>query len=324
MIRFVISILLVLTVLESKAQSSLFKVPLSVSEMGAVQVLENVYVIHGVNGLPSPANGGLIANIGIVISDSGVIVFDSGGSARHGQLILNEISKITPKDVVAVFNTHIHGDHWLGNDTIAQRFPKAGFYARDDMVKRAKEGAGQQWKSILNGLTEGALSETNVYEPAKSITDGQNLQFGNITITVLHNEKAHTTTDSVLYVELPNKQSVAFMGDIALHQRTGRMDDGSFAGNIDLLTTIIDLNATVYIPGHGPSSLGPSSTQAYLDYLSLLYNETEALYEEGLTDFEIKEKIRPAFGKWHLWEGFDEGFGRHVNLIYLEIEEASF
>jgi glyoxylase-like metal-dependent hydrolase (beta-lactamase superfamily II) len=40
---------------------------------------------------------------------------------KFHQIIAAE--KITNKPIVAVFNTHVHGDHWLGNQAIVERYP---------------------------------------------------------------------------------------------------------------------------------------------------------------------------------------------------------
>jgi len=74
------------------------------------------------------------------------------------------------------------------------------------------------------------------------------------------------------------------------------MDDGHFKGNIAALDKAISLGADVYVPGHGPTTAGPLAAQSYRDFLDTLYSSTAELFEEGLADFEIKEKILPKFG----------------------------
>ena len=51
-------------------------------------------------------------------AQDGVILVDPGSTYQVGKQVLAEIKKVTTKPVVAVFNTHIHGDHWLGNQAI--------------------------------------------------------------------------------------------------------------------------------------------------------------------------------------------------------------
>jgi len=308
----------------SYANDTVHTSPSSVSAITSVKITDNTYIIHGISGLPTKENQALIANLGFVVSQAGVIVIDSGGSHAHGILLLNEIARVTSAPVVAVFNTHIHGDHWLGNNAIAQRFPKAVFYAHEKMVEQANNGAGNDWITLFNTMTQGALKDTQPYAPSHPLSDRNRFDFGNISITTYAKESAHTTTDIIVAVEEPQQKRVVFLGDTSSHLRLGRMDDGDFKGNISALDDAIALKADIYVPGHGPSTHNSSAAVLYRDYLALLYQETARLYPQGLADFEIKEAIMPKFERWRTWEGFESAFGRHVNLLYLEIEEAEF
>jgi glyoxylase-like metal-dependent hydrolase (beta-lactamase superfamily II) len=55
-----------------------------------------------------------------VVTGAGVVVLDTGGSLQIGQMAIRMIRQVTHKPVVAVFNSHYHGDHWLGNHAFAE------------------------------------------------------------------------------------------------------------------------------------------------------------------------------------------------------------
>jgi glyoxylase-like metal-dependent hydrolase (beta-lactamase superfamily II) len=97
--------------------------------MAAATVACNVCVFHGTAQTPTPLNSAQIANLGIIVSSVGVIVVDLGNSREQGNKLLELVSNITSQPVVAIFNTHIHGDHWLRNNIFHERFPEAMFYA---------------------------------------------------------------------------------------------------------------------------------------------------------------------------------------------------
>jgi hypothetical protein len=69
------------------------------------------------------------------------------------------------------------------------------------------------------------------------------------------------------------------------------MDDGSFTSNTEMLDQVIALDATIYVPNHGPTTKESALTPQCRDYLKTLYTQVEHFYNEGLTDFEIKAKI---------------------------------
>ncbi len=83
-----------------------------------VRVSDKIYVIYGPFDLPNQTNHGFRNNPVIVLTSSGVVVFDPGGSAWAGEMVAGKIKSISQKPVVAVFNSHAHGDHWLGNEGI--------------------------------------------------------------------------------------------------------------------------------------------------------------------------------------------------------------
>ena len=60
----------------------------------------------------------VITNPAFVIGADGVVVIDPGSSVQTGEMVLRQIGQVTGLPVVAVFNTHIHGDHWLANQAI--------------------------------------------------------------------------------------------------------------------------------------------------------------------------------------------------------------
>ena len=85
------------------------------------EIAPGVYVIHGPKELPSPENQGFMNNPAWIVTDDGVVVVDPGSSVQVGEMVLARIEKTTDKPILAVFNSHIHGDHWLGNQAIRAR-----------------------------------------------------------------------------------------------------------------------------------------------------------------------------------------------------------
>jgi len=47
-------------------------------------------------------------------------------------------------------------------------------------------------------------------------------------------------------------------------------------------------------------------------------------FDDGLQGYEIKEKVIQQFSGYQSWAGFDTNFGRHINKMFLEIEEAAW
>jgi glyoxylase-like metal-dependent hydrolase (beta-lactamase superfamily II) len=62
------------------------------------------------------------------------ILLNTGSSYQIGKMMLDKVKAITDKPIFAVFNTHIHGDHWLGNQAIVEQYPSVNIYAHIDMI----------------------------------------------------------------------------------------------------------------------------------------------------------------------------------------------
>ena len=296
------------------------KAPPLKAQYKARQVADGVYVIHGPKGVPSPQNQGFMNNPAFMLTDEGVVVVDPGSSVQVGEMVLAQIRKITDKPVVAVFDTHVHGDHWLGNQAIFEAFPKVKIYAHPKMMERVEQGAGAQWLEVMMDMTKGATDGTRVVSANSPVDEGSVISIGGLDIHVLHDGKSHTDTDIMLH--LPAR-GVIFLGDNAGYGRMLRLNDGSFTGNIRNLNRALATGAKVFVPGHGPTA-GPEAATEYRDYLQAVYDGVKGYFEDDLSDFEIKPKLLPKLARWKDWTDFDSLVGSHISLAYLEVEAAEF
>ncbi len=293
---------------------------LEIPDYQLTPITERVHVIHGPVGLPTADNQGFMNNPVIALHDEGVVVVDPGSSLFTGRMVIRQIVKLTDKPVTHVIGTHVHGDHWLGNHAFKAFYPEAGFYAHPKMIEMAGEGEAENWISLMVNLTNGATSGTEAVIPDQALADGQVFELPGLTVRVHLTEHAHTLTDAM--VEFVG-ESVVVLGDNGLYGRLGRMDDGSFRGNIEALDRALELGAEWYVPGHGQTG-GREAAAEFRDYLDRVYRAAVDGVDQMLAPFEIKEQVLAEFGPWQSWNGFDEEFGKHLSLAVLEAEQASF
>lgn len=286
----------------------------------AEKIAANTYVIHGPLEFPNVKNQGFMNNPAFVITKAGVVVVDPGSSLYSGRMLLRQIRKVTSKPVTHVLNTHIHGDHWLGNHAFEETFPNALIMAHPEMIKAAKAGDADQWLQLMMRSTDGATKGTKAVIPSKAMDDASQFTTGGITFAILAPRKAHSGTDIMIHVV---EESVVFLGDNVLAKRLPRLDDATFRGGINACEVAIQVDAKHYVPGHGMS--GPVSlVKTYKDYLSSVYSQAAEYYDEGLSDFEMKPMILKKLKAYSNWSGFDDEFGKHVSLAVLEAETAAF
>jgi glyoxylase-like metal-dependent hydrolase (beta-lactamase superfamily II) len=77
------------------------------------KVKDNLYIITGSNPTPRETFSG--GNVGVFITDAGVVVVDTK-LAGWGPAILERIKSVTSKPVTTIINTHTHGDHTGSNE----------------------------------------------------------------------------------------------------------------------------------------------------------------------------------------------------------------
>ena len=82
-----------------------------VKDIPAKQISKHVWLILSPDGFPTPENRGMMANVTFVVASKGVIILDSGASLQIGEMAIRMIKKVTNKPVIAIFNSHYHGDH---------------------------------------------------------------------------------------------------------------------------------------------------------------------------------------------------------------------
>ena len=282
----------------------------------ALQVAPHTWVIHGPLADPTVENQGFMNNPAFVVTKDGVVVIDPGSSEQAGRMVLRQIRKITAKPVTHVLNTHVHGDHWLGNQAIHDAYPQAQIMAHPEMIRAATGGAAKRWLDIMDRLTQGFTRGTRALIPTIAVVESQTFSAGGIEFRIHAPEKAHSRTDIMIEVA---SESLVFLGDNVLNGRFGQMDDGTFQGSIAACERALAIPGKVFVPGHGKTG-GREIVGAYRGYLAALLGTVKREYDAGKQDYEMKNTVKAAVAPYTSWEGFDQHFGRHISVAVLELD----
>ncbi len=290
-------------------------------ELRAHQVTEHVYVAHGPQTFPSATTGGFMNNPGFVLTNNGVVIVDPGSSVQIGRKLLKTIQTVTAEPVIAVFNTHVHGDHWLGNQAIREAYPRVRIYAHQRMIEHVENGVGQEWVALFEGLTEGATKGTRVTSPNVGLTGDETLQIGGLMFRVHHTGRAHSDND--IMVEL-SRDNALFAGDIITNQRvqSARPADSDIFGQIEAVKFALSLGRRWIIPGHGLTG-GREIAEQQLKFLQDLRNSVQKHFAQGLTDYEMTALVKQDMKPYQHWYNFDE-LGRVISHVYLNVEARDF
>ncbi len=286
----------------------------------AQQLTANSWVIHGPKEPPNPKNQGFMNNPGIVLTSAGVVIVDPGASVQTGEMVLRVLKSITAQPVVGVFNTHIHGDHWLGNQAIVEAYPDVRIYAHPNMIAEAKDGEAESWVKLMDRLTEGATRGTHAVIANTAIDNGDSIRIGDADFRIYHVNPAHTKSDIIIEVV---QEKLVFLGDNVTFERIPRMSDGTFKGNLAAIDMALATDANTWVPGHGPSG-DKTLVLAYRNYLDGVYQAARQAFENNSDSSAVKAIAEETTANFVHWQGYEDELGRHGVQAYMEIEAAEF
>ncbi len=286
------------------------------------EITKRIYVIVGSDHktCPEKAVEHPLTNPSAIVGETGVIIIDPGSSVQVGRLVLERLKLITNKPVVAVFNTHIHGLYWLGNQAIKEKYPDVRIYAHKRMIERINSGEGQFWVNAITGKHAG--EKTKFLVPDISLRGGETLNIAGVVVKIHHSGHAHTDHD--LMIEVPEERTL-FLGGVAVEPEVpsqGVPQDADFKGQIAATQYAIRLAMDKYVPGRGHSG-GIELPERALRFLEALYEGVRRYYKDGLSDSEITDRLKADLVNFKQWYDF-AALGGVISQMYLQVEQENF
>jgi glyoxylase-like metal-dependent hydrolase (beta-lactamase superfamily II) len=296
----------------------------AVADIPAQQLSKHVWLIYSPDGFPTPQNRGMMANIIFVVTSVGVVVIDSGASLQIGQMAIRMIRKVTDKPVVAVFNSHYHGDHWLGNHAFVKTYgDKLPIYSLASTIEKLKGAEGNLWRSLMERWTNQSTIGTQVVIPNTAVQHGQVIHFGDVSLRMHHYGTAHTPSD--LSVEIV-QDKVTAVGDIAMTNRIANMDEGSYPGTFKYYKALMAATGEqLWVPGHGRARQDLLKT--YGDFMAGIWEPSLKAVEDGKSEAEARAAVMKdtrVASRAKTMDGFDGNIGKYISLAYLEAEKIAF
>ena len=229
---------------------------------------------------------GLDGNSIAIVSNAGVLMFDSNGTPAAARAVLAELRTITRQPVRYLVFSHWHWDHWYGAEVYADSFPGVVIVSQEKTralmagpaIAFNQPGLDVQLPGHIRAVEE-SLAMARALDPRSektakwqahlerdrifleqkravrhtlptlTFTDSLTLHLGEREIHVLHIDRAITPGDAFLY--LPAER-LAVTGDLLINPVTFAL----FCypeGWIRSLEWIDALDASKLIPGHGPA-----------------------------------------------------------------------
>ena len=259
---------------------------------------------------------GMDGNSIAILSNDGVLVFDSNGTPAASALVLAEIRKLTDKPVRYVVNSHWHWDHWYGTETYTKAFPDVKVVAheksREMMAGPAIEfnrpGVEKQLPGYVAMLEqrvatrpelEPALAEARFFLdqkknaklvlPTVTYKDRLDLLLGERRIQVRHVDRAVTPGDSFLYLPL---ERILVTGDLLINPISFALSSypTSWLRTLEMMDA---LDVDIIVPGHGQVLRDKTLLRAHMDVMRELLKTGKDAKARGLDADQAKEEALP-------------------------------
>ncbi len=213
-------------------------------------------------------------NVGVLAHEGGVLMIDTQMAPFAEDLAEAVRAASGGRDPELVVNTHLHGDHVLGNEYFAGL--GAVILAHETVPERLANPS----RSELLGSTPEPLS--GAFLPVETVAGDTSLEDRGFAADIRHAPDAHTDGD--LWIVFPDAD-VIHTGDLLFSGRYPFIDldnGGTVQGYIDALDAIAAAAGpeTRVIPGHGPLSTR-EDLLASRDMLIEARTRVQALVDEG-------------------------------------------
>ncbi len=282
-------------------------------QLKPVQIAPDVHMFVGKTEDFSTVNGGNIVNSSFIVGTQGVIVIDTGSSLRYGQQMRQAIARVTDKPISLVINTHLHPDHFLGNQAFAD-VPIAALAATREGI--AREGNG--FAENLYRLSGDWMKGTEVQAPVKTLGAGV-LDAAGRRLRLISLD-GHTGADLVIFDE---QSGVLFTGDLVFHGRaptTPHADVAHWFAALDMLEKLTQTpEFRVLVPGHGVATRDAGPIRQTRAWLNWLLKEFRAAAADGLDMNDLL--ARPLPPEFRDMPVAQTEYRRSVSHLYPQIEQ---
>jgi len=238
------------------------------------------------------------SNCGIVLTQEGVILIDSGHNPTDSRAILAAVKKLTSLPVRFLIDTEPHPDHTTGHFVFS---PPAVVIAHEgateSMKGRERESPDRIQKlAAVSPEMAAALEGYRFVPPHVEYRQKMTLNLGERTLELMYLKGVHSEADTAIW--LP-KERVLFSASAAVvNQYNILRPIVTIPDILAALKMMKGLNPEFVIPGHGT----PGTVKIFEDterYYDLLIDRVGKMVREGKSLDEIKKELRmPEYDSW--------------------------
>ena len=289
------------------------------------------FILHtladGIFAAIAQDGGSAICNSGLINLGEQIVVFDTFLTPQAAMDLRQSALEQYGRTPQIVINSHYHNDHIWGNQVFVNEAQIISSARTRDLITTAgmeefrdystnaarqlesiraqyqntnDEGGQKQgllWLGYYEGLVE-ALPHLTVCTPSVTFDNYLEIHGTKHTGELITFEGAHTGSDTILY--LPG-EDIIFMSDLLFVGYHPYLADGDPRMLLKALREITRLDATCYVPGHGPVGTR-QDLELLIAYIDQCIETAQLLVKTGnVNEDRINGlKIAESFQHWRL------------------------
>ena len=236
------------------------------------------------------------SNCGIIVTQEGVVLIDSGPNPPDSHIILKAVQQLTTQPIRFLINTETHNDHTTGNFVFSPPAIVIGAQGATQGIKSYYDPKRNEKLIAQSVEMRDAFRGFRLVTPHVEFHDRMVLQLGGRTLELLQLNNIHNDADTAVW--LP-KERVLFSAATAAVKRFGFLRPFVTIENIKAdIKKLKALNAEVIVPAHGlPGTLELlDETDRFYD---VLLDRVGKLTTQGKSLEAIKNQLRlPEYQNW--------------------------
>jgi len=255
---------------------------------------------------------GFESNSGIILTQEGVVVIDTGQNPYESRNIWATVRNLTTMPVRLVIDTEPHADHTTGNFMFSPPAVVIAAAGAGESMRAAERNAPDRIARLAATSPEfrAALADYRFVPPHIEYHDRMTINLGGRTFELFYLKGVHSEADTAIW--LPNERvlfsaSAFVVNQINILRPIVNIPDILAAGQM-----MKALNPEHVVPGHGT----PGTVKIFEDgeaYYKLLLDRVGAMVKAGKSLDDIKKDVRmPEYASW----GSQDRFPTNVEAAY--------
>ncbi len=238
------------------------------------------------------------SNCGIILTQEGVVLIDSGHNPIDSRAILAAVKKLTPLPVRFLIDTEPHPDHTTGHFVFS---PPATIIAHEGATESMKGRERETPDRIQKMMTvspemRAALEGYRFIPPHIEYRQKMTLNVGERTFELMYLKAVHSEADTAVW--LPKERVLFSASAVVVNQYNILRPFVTIPDILAAAKMMKGLNPEFVIPGHGT----PGTVKIFEDserYYALLLERVGKMAREGKSLDEIKKELRmPEYDGW--------------------------